>query len=203
MGKKIGKKDILKYVSFGGAVAGIILWYALNPNYSWSLLGKGWIEMTVIVFSIVALLIGAGKANGVRLIIIDGKITKKEKSFLKGLSQSIFWEYALWGFGQQGFIFGIFGLLYLAIGQWAIPLSAFIFAFLHFPNYLLMLAVFGLSQMFYNFFLKTGNLLPCFLGHGIIASILMYYIPNPIITDWVTWRSFWEKQRFLNDNLKK
>ena len=163
----------------------------INFSYGW---GSGLLLIAIGV----AVSILMGIANGKRNFDNDLALDDRERTFLIKLFKSAFKNYLIWGLIQQGIVFLIYLITLSYFHEYAILITASIFALSHFPNPLLVFATWAMSLIFLGHFQIHGNILIPYLGHGIVASFLMLWSPELIHTKFTTWAGYWKIQRKIN-----
>lgn len=166
--------------------------FFLNCLYG---LSQGWWEAGVIILLFIVIIIAAGKVlDGRDPFHINGKFDRTERSFLK----SFFFTYFLYGMIQQiglVVVYELFSLIPRFAEPGIIVTVALIFAFLHFPNFLLMFATFGFGQVTLWHWSYNMNIIAIGMMHGMIATTLEYYPPDWISTKFGAWKKYTKYQK--------
>lgn len=122
----------------------------------------------------------------------------------------VFWGallllYPLWGFVQQGAVFGFLHALRLWLPPqalaWAPGITALAFAALHVPNYHLMFSVGFMAALFITHMDLHHNLAAVAVAHGVLATLWRLLSPPAVSTTLNVWGWYAAGQRELNADL--
>ncbi len=171
----------------------------LNPLDGW------FTPMTVIILSV-----------GIVIIISSLSVRNKKwnKQFIikymfnKGRLRFVFYTflYFLSGIIQQFALVFIYKFISQSYPDcyWNEAIASGIFSLLHFPNFLLMFATFGMAMVFLQHFGMYHNIYIIGIMHGFIANILKFNIPENIITSFTVWAKYIRncKENTLHNKVK-
>ena len=160
---------------------------------------SGWIyAFTVIALICLSIIISSILLKVNSPFVLDGNLDNREKSFLK----LFFYKYILWGLLQQSILIALYYYLSFLKVPYAEFISVYVFSIIHMPNFVLMLSTFGLGYVSINHFIEYKNILAIGVMHGMIATVLSFYIPKVIITKFTIWNWYIQEQVKINQGKK-
>lgn len=158
---------------------------------------NGWLSITILVAVCSAwIIISSRITGGERVIIIDKKLSTREKKFWSTMIQ----DYIVWGTIQQIAVIFLYQLLCnIPIDKtFVLWITVLIFIIAHTPNFFLapwsgLLAVFFIGH--YDIY---GNILAIGIGHGVLGTIMKFYVPSKLSGSFATWKGYIKKMKEIN-----
>jgi uncharacterized membrane protein len=119
------------------------------------------------------------------------------KSIKEALYYSEFWQYLLWALIQQIIVIIVYWVLFYYVTPdklYCVAIAAMIMGLIHFPNLVLLFAVFGMEYFLLSMFSKFGIVYLPFMvfTHAFLASALLKFYPEAVTKGFRVLWSFWK-----------